>query len=297
AVREGRLDGIDDGLPLLPLERRDQWSTWLDEARTRPPATFTPNGYVVTALQAALAAVHQTPVPDDEPCRHLRDALVAAVRIGNDTDTVAAIAGTLLGARWGQSAVPLRWRALLHGWPGWTANDVTRQAILAANGGRPDAHGWPFAASLLPHYEAHWSIAPVLVRLDDDPGVLLGNVFSLAGVTGVDEIVSLCRIGSDDLPAGVRAHHLHLIDTDRENPNLRFLLRDVAETIAAWRDDGRTVLVHCVAAESRTPTVGAAYLAHRLRISGSAAFDRVLQQLPRSRPRPEFRKTIQALWP
>jgi ADP-ribosyl-[dinitrogen reductase] hydrolase len=70
---------------------------------------------VVTAFQAALAAIIHTPVPEEEPGGHLRDALVAAVRIGDDTDTVAAIAGGLLGARWGASAVPDGWWQVIHG--------------------------------------------------------------------------------------------------------------------------------------------------------------------------------------
>ena len=41
---------------------------------------------------------------------HLRLALDAAVRGGDDTDTVAAIAGGLLGAVYGASAVPAEWR-------------------------------------------------------------------------------------------------------------------------------------------------------------------------------------------
>ena len=64
---------------------------------------------------AALAAIVHTPVPDDNPKAHLRDSLVAAVRIGDDTDTVAAIAGGLLGARWGASAVPDEWWQVIHG--------------------------------------------------------------------------------------------------------------------------------------------------------------------------------------
>jgi hypothetical protein len=57
------------------------------------------------------------PEPDLEGDQrdHLRNALVAVVRIGNDTDTVAAIAGGLLGARWGASAVPDEWWQLIHG--------------------------------------------------------------------------------------------------------------------------------------------------------------------------------------
>jgi len=41
--------------------------------------------------------------------------------------------------------------------------------------------------------------------------------------------------------------------------------------IGQLRNEGRTVLVHCVAAPSRTPTVAARYGAHRQGISGGAA--------------------------
>ena len=296
AVREGRLDRIDDGIELLPVERQADWRRLIDDARTNPPGTFNPNGFVVTALQAALSAIHHTPIPADEPARHLRDALVAAVRIGNDTDTVAAIAGALLGARWGSSAVPLRWRALLHGWPGWTANDVARHAVLAANGGASDDHGWPAGESMLPHYAATFGAAPVLVPLPDDPGVLLANAAGVMGADRVDDVVSLCRMGSADVPAGARVHQLHLIDADRANPNLRFHLRDLAETVAAWRDEGRTVAIHCVMAESRTPTAGAAYLAHRMGIDAASALARIRDALPRAQPRDEFVAMLELLW-
>ena len=97
----------------------------------------------MTALQAALAAVVQTPVPDDDPQRHLPAGLEAAVRIGDDTDTVAAIAGSLLGARWGASAVPADWRALLHGWPGYRADDLARLAARSAGAGGTARSGPP----------------------------------------------------------------------------------------------------------------------------------------------------------
>ena len=104
-------------MDLLPSERRPAWAELLDRALTGNPGSFTPNGFVVTALQAALAAVHQTPVPGPMPTLHFQNALQAAVTIGDDTDTVAAIAGALLGARWGISAIPYAWRRMLHGWP------------------------------------------------------------------------------------------------------------------------------------------------------------------------------------
>ena len=103
------------GLEYLPEDRCKRWTEIIDEAVEGPPGRFNPNGWVVTAFQAALAAIIHTPVPEDNSQGHLSAALVAAVRIGHDTDTVAAIAGGLLGARWGASAVPDEWWQLIHG--------------------------------------------------------------------------------------------------------------------------------------------------------------------------------------
>ena len=135
AVRELRLDGVHDGLTLLPPERRERWRRALVDAEEEPASRWTPNGYTVTALQAAYAAVVHTPIDPGDPHRHLPAALETAVRIGDDTDTVAAIAGALLGARWGAAAVPDRWRRMLHGWPGLDAAGLVRLALLTASGG------------------------------------------------------------------------------------------------------------------------------------------------------------------
>jgi ADP-ribosyl-[dinitrogen reductase] hydrolase len=151
AVSEGVFE-LAAGLEWLPEERRDFWAERIREAETLPPSGFKPNGYVVTALQAAWAAITQTPVPEDEPSRYLPDALVAAVRIGDDTDTVAAIAGALLGARWGASAVPEGWTYALHGWPGYKASDLARLALRAAGlGGTEQASPQPPRREGTPH--------------------------------------------------------------------------------------------------------------------------------------------------
>ncbi len=134
-IRQERLDGVRDGVAYLPELRRPFWSDALTQAEQRSPRSFTPNGFTVTALQAAYAAILQTPMPDGDPARHLQDVLIEAVRIGNDTDTVAAIAGMVLGARWGAAAVPPTWRDMLHGWPGLRATDLERLAILTADAG------------------------------------------------------------------------------------------------------------------------------------------------------------------
>jgi ADP-ribosylglycohydrolase len=132
AVLDGGLQGVRGGLAFIPADRREQWSAWLDEAERHPPDHFANNGFVVAAMQAAWSAIMRTPIPPDGSFAglHFRDALCAAVRAGNDTDTVAAIAGALLGARWGASAVPLKWQRQVHGWPSNRAEDLARLAIL-----------------------------------------------------------------------------------------------------------------------------------------------------------------------
>ena len=115
AVLTGELD-LRRGLARLDPHRATVWAARLDEAELKPPSTFEQNGWVVHALQGAWSAMRRTPVPEDDPAKvsfraqHLQLALEAAVRGGRDTDIVAAIAGGVLGAAYGASAVPAAWR-------------------------------------------------------------------------------------------------------------------------------------------------------------------------------------------
>ncbi|MFC4605861.1 ADP-ribosylglycohydrolase family protein [Rhodococcus kronopolitis] len=135
AILHGTFDGVRDYLDIAPADIAAYWGPLLDQAERGTPEDFANNGWVVHALQTAWWAIASTDSSDD---RHLRNALVAAVRAGGDTDTTAAIAGGLLGARWGGSAVPAGWRRILHGWPGYTAPDLERLALETVGGGRDD---------------------------------------------------------------------------------------------------------------------------------------------------------------
>jgi ADP-ribosyl-[dinitrogen reductase] hydrolase len=96
--------------------------------------------------------------------------------------------------------------------------------------------------------------------------VLFGNA---AGVRPAIErkatvVVSLCRMGTSDIPDDVEHLTVALIDTTlADNPNLAFVLADTARTVASLTDAGERVFVHCVAGENRTPTIAAAYLMAR----------------------------------
>ena len=81
---------------------------------------------------------------------------------------------------------------------------------------------------------------------------------------GATVVVSLCRMGTHDVPPEVEQHTIGLIDTNAaDNPNLVFVLRDTAATIDDLVRAGERVFVHCVAAENRTPAIAAAYLMTR----------------------------------
>lgn len=128
AVVDHRLD-LAAGLDLIPQERRGQWSAWISDATGTDPTRFARNGFTVTALQTAWAAITSTSADD---ATHLARSLAAAIRAGDDTDTTAAIAGGLLGAYWGASAVPGAWRDKVHGWPGADADHLVRLALSTA---------------------------------------------------------------------------------------------------------------------------------------------------------------------
>ena len=258
AILHGELD-VRAGLGYLDGDARAYWTKRIDEAEQSDPSRFRPNGWAVTALQAAWSAIVHTPVPTGtHACGHLADSLATAIGIGDDTDTVAAIAGALLGARWGASAVPAEWRRISHGYPGLAGERLVELAHLAANKG-PGVYDWPAVEYI--DYSSYCS-PKTLVRHPYDDGVWLADASALDDLPDdVTAVVSLCLVGSAQIRPGIEHVNYRLIDhaDPAVNPNLDFMLTDAARTVATLRDDGHVVLIHCVAAHSRTPTVGIAY--------------------------------------
>jgi ADP-ribosyl-[dinitrogen reductase] hydrolase len=131
AIETGAMD-IRIGLPLLPDDRQDTWRGLIAAAESRHSRDFPRNGWVVEAFQAAWSAIVVSRADGQAASEHLVRALEAAVRGGHDTDTVAAIAGSLLGAAYGASAVPAAWKPIIHGWPGMDAKSLVELAIAIA---------------------------------------------------------------------------------------------------------------------------------------------------------------------
>ena len=279
------------GLAFLGDDVASYWTERLDEAEAGPPQRFRPNGWAVSALQAAWSAIVHTPVPaDGAECRHLADALATAIGIGDDTDTVAAIAGALLGARWGASAVPARWRRICHGYPGLRGEQLTELAHLAANKG-PGVYDWPNVERI--DYSTY-GVERTLVRHPHDDGVWLADASALDELPEhITAVVSLCLLGRTQVPQDVKHVGYRLIDHPDAgvNPNLDFILADAARTVATLREEGHHVLVHCVAAQSRTPAVGIAYSLLR-GIGLDIATEQVCRALSNARPNSGFRTAL-----
>lgn len=120
AVQHENFDGVRGWLDVAG-QAADYWAPLLDEAENGNPTDFPNNGWVVHALQTAWWAVTKAEQAGPE---HLVHTLELCVLAGGDTDTTAAIAGGLVGARWGASAVPEKWQMMLHGYPNLTGRDL-----------------------------------------------------------------------------------------------------------------------------------------------------------------------------
>jgi ADP-ribosyl-[dinitrogen reductase] hydrolase len=80
-----------------PAVRAVAGGSWRNKTRDQIRST----GYVVDTLEVALWAVARTDT--------FEDALVLAVNLGGDADTVGAVTGQLAGALHGADAIPHRW--------------------------------------------------------------------------------------------------------------------------------------------------------------------------------------------
>ncbi|MGQ4513789.1 ADP-ribosylglycohydrolase family protein [Streptomyces sp. DW26H14] len=95
---EATLDGVHEA-------HRERWATVLSPGWDPSMATEF-NGAVWPCLASAVWALRTTGT--------FERALGAAIDLGGDTDTVAAVTGGLAGAVYGAAAIPARWTAPLH---------------------------------------------------------------------------------------------------------------------------------------------------------------------------------------
>jgi ADP-ribosyl-[dinitrogen reductase] hydrolase len=259
------LDGGDPpaavpaALDLVAPAHRARWATVLAPDWTPARATEG-NGAVWPTLGSAVWAL-----------RHGRDfahTMRLVIDLGGDTDTVAAVTGGLAGAVSGIAGIPMRWTSAVHGRvPGsdgglWQLAELHHLAAALDGSTAP-----PYEAPETPRLEPR-EIADGVWAADLDGARHSSNDFA---------VVSLCRTGTR-FPHDVQ-RFAYLTDDDA-NSELDAVLTDVLDDIEALRADGRQVLVHCFAGQSRTGLVLRAWLRRSEGLSAAAATDVVGQRWP-----------------
>ena len=125
AIKNGELD-FEPGFEFLPDEAKAKWHGFLKEAAEHPPVHFENNGWVVAAFKAAASAAM---IGEYDYTKGIQ----AAIRAGFDTDTVAAIAGSLLGALTGENYLPQEWKEVIHGWPDYDLESLRNLSLNLKN--------------------------------------------------------------------------------------------------------------------------------------------------------------------
>jgi ADP-ribosyl-[dinitrogen reductase] hydrolase len=279
---------IDEVLAALPPEAGARWAPLL--APDHEPEPGTRNGDVFTCLAQAVWAV-----------RHAGDfesAVARAIDLGRDTDTVACVAGSIAGARWGIQGIPSRWLTYVHG-------RVTVPAAVGATGAHsgmlePSGRGSDptvrydhrslqrVARALLGKGDAQeqgHEVAGGPTRVHAEFPLHAADLLGAASAGNEWAVISLCRTPSTFDRRPVR-RQVYLVDRagPEHNADPRRVLTDVVDTIDALlaEDPDRPVLVHCHGGRSRTALVLEAWAMRRFGWNAAEAHAWLLERWPRA---------------
>lgn len=271
------LDGLDDELAGLPDVLRAPWAEVLDP-HWEPTHARVPNGAVWPTLGSAVWVLRRF--------SDVESGLRAVVDLGGDTDTLAAVAGGLLGAVYGIGAIPARWSSVVHGSvPGHPGLGGGREA-LEALAARLDGE-----SGTLPAPSA-WG--PGIDPVEVAPHLWLADLSGAARGPADAVIISLCRAG-EGLPQ--RERRQVWLSDDEDNLDARAVLADVVGMIEALRSEDRDVLVHCQGGASRTGFVLRGWLQATRGLDPPAATREALRLWPHTATwNPAF-DAVLATWP
>jgi ADP-ribosyl-[dinitrogen reductase] hydrolase len=236
-IRGGNpLEVLDELLAELPDDIRPGFAPLLDEAWV--PGNGPSNGSVWGCLAEAVWAVRTT--------SSFEQAVVAAVSLGNDTDTVACVTGAIAGSFYGVQAIPARWSTYVHG------------SISGINGPlRYQVATLQTLATRLLGLSDHEDNEPERPAgpVEVAPGLHAADLLGAAAVPTDWAVVSLCRTAGRFDQHPVR-RQVFLIDQPGDhNIGLEYAVHDAVAAIDAFLAEGRTVVVHCHGGRSRTGLV------------------------------------------
>ena len=107
----------------------------------------------------------------------------------------------------------------------------------------------------------------------------------------------MCRLRDSDIRTDMPHVEVRLIDKadPQENPHLDFVLLQAVQAVERLRAQGHTVLLHCVGAVSRTPTLGALYGLRLTGVPAQQALDDLDAKLDGFDPNADFRRALKRL--
>ena len=213
------------------------------------------NGNAVVCMSQAIWAVRST--------SSFEEAVVAAIDLGDDADTVGAVTGAIAGALYGITHIPSRWATYVHGHVQQpdgsmkTYRQLDLQTIareLLGVGPRRITPPEP----VIPPRKLH------------EIGIFASNLSGAEMVTPDMAVVSLCRV-EDRFVDYPHRREIYLVDEHGHNPNLGIVAEDAVTAIEAFLADGKEVLVHCHGGRSRTGFILKAWYMRRFEASHDEA--------------------------
>lgn len=233
-------------VPVLPVALGDA-TTGAGAPLLVDPVAAEAHGVVGMLLAGGSPASLSSPVLEEaSKCAGtggFSDAVRASYELGGDVAVRMPLAGAFAGARLGVTAVPSRWLTYVSG-PGPRRQHHHRDLLRLAD-----------------------RIIGLEDRFPPDPRRAIGPVEVLDGVYAANihrvrhfcerfpdgAVISMCPMG-DALDAHPvrRSFLIEDVATRAANPRLPEVVDEVVATIAAFRAEGRPVLVHCHHGVSRT---------------------------------------------
>lgn len=228
----------------VPTENVADYAVLLDES-------FDPTTFVGPSNSSALVCVAQA-VWAVRTTASFADAVAAAIDLGGDTDTVAAVTGAIAGAFYGLQRIPVRWVTHVNGslkrpdgtWATYanaSLHDLARELL-----GLSPATRTPTETPVGPS---------VVASLPGGSSVFAANLEGATLAPTEMAVVSMC-ITDDRFADHSFRREVYMRDEEGDNNSaLGFAVREAVDAIHAHLADGRNVVVHCHGGRSRTGLV------------------------------------------
>jgi ADP-ribosyl-[dinitrogen reductase] hydrolase len=245
----------------VPKESTDRYVRLLDKKWSPFTDDGPSNGEASTCVAQAVWAVRST--------SSFADAVIAAIDLGGDTDTVAAVTGAIAGAVYGLQGIPVRWVTALNGslrrpdgstktYDAMALHDLARELMGLAPATRTEPEA-PFGPRLV-------------TTAKSGAGVLAANLEGARLTPSSTAVVSMCIV-DDRFTDREHRREVYMRDDEgtAQNPNLAFAVREAVDAIDAFTEAGHDVVVHCHGGRSRTGLVLKAWYMRHFGVTHSEA--------------------------